>query len=81
MSIVVRTQTLSNHNEDTLTQSIYYQHTIINTKRINVYLYSMYDLYWEDEHGLSIVFIIPTHMSIRDNKRKKKGERIKWALR
>jgi hypothetical protein len=41
----------------------------------------MYDLYWEDEHGLSIVFIIPTHMSIRDKKTKRKGERIKWALR
>ena len=81
MSIVVKTQTLSNHNEDTLTQSIYYQHTIINTKRINVYLYSMYDLYWEDEHGLSIQFKLPTHRSIRDKKTKRKGERIKWALR
>jgi len=41
----------------------------------------MYDLYWEDEHGLSIQFKLQTHRSIRDKKRKRKGERIKWALR
>lgn len=81
MSIVVRTQTLNRDNEDTLTQSIYYQRTIINTKRTMVYVYSQYDLYWKDEHGLSIVFTLPTHMSIKDKKRKKKGERIRWALR
>jgi hypothetical protein len=81
MSIVVRTQTLNRDNEDTLTQSIYYQYTIINTKRTMVYLYSMYDLYWEYEHGLSIVFTLPTHIGIKDKKRKKKAENIRWALR
>ena len=58
MSIVVRTQTLSSQSEDTLTQSIYYQHTIINTKRISVYGYSSYDLYWWDESGIGIVYSI-----------------------
>lgn len=67
MSIVVKSQTLSNQNEDTLTQSIYYQHTIINTKRWNVYVYSMYDLYWEYEHGISIAIKI----SYKRSKRKK----------
>ena len=59
MSIIVKGQVLSNINEDTLSQSIYYQHTIINTKKWNVYGYSMYDLNWGDEIGMSIVFKIP----------------------
>ena len=59
MSIGVKGQVLSNINEDTLSQSIYYQHTIINTKKWNVYGYSMYDLNWGDEIGMSIVFKIP----------------------
>jgi hypothetical protein len=57
MSIVVKSQTQSN-SEDTLTQSIYYQHTIINTKRISVYGYSSYDLNWGDESGIGIVYSI-----------------------
>ena len=57
MSIVVKSQTQSN-SEDTLTQSIYYQRTIINTKRINVYGYSSYDLNWGDESGIGIVYSI-----------------------
>ena len=59
MSIVVKSQTLSNQNEDTLTQSIYYQYTLINTKRWNVYLWSSYDLYWLNETGMSIALTIP----------------------
>ena len=58
MSIVVKSQTLSNQNEDTLTQSIYYQHTIINIKRINVYGYSSYDLNCGYESGIGIVYSI-----------------------
>ena len=59
MSIVVKGQILSNQNEDTLTQSIYYQHTLINTKRISVYVWSQYDLYWLNETGMSIALTIP----------------------
>ena len=59
MSIGVKGQILSNINEDTLSQSIYYQRTLINTKKWNVYGYSMYDLNWGDEIGMSIVFKIP----------------------
>ena len=59
MSIVVKSQTLSNQNEDTLTQSIYYQYTLINTKRWNVYLWTQYDLYWSNETGMSIALTIP----------------------
>ena len=59
MSIVVKGQLLSNQNEDTLTQSIYYQHTLINTKRISVYVWNSYDLYWLNETGMSIALTIP----------------------
>ena len=55
MSIRTIAQT---NSEDTLTQSIYYQRTIINTKRISVYGYSSYDLYWWDESGIGIVYSI-----------------------
>ena len=72
MSIVVKTQTLSNQNEDTLTQSIYYQHTLINTKRINVYLWSQYDLYWLNETGMSIALTIPYKRSKRNKPYKRK---------
>jgi hypothetical protein len=66
---------------DTTLQSIYYQHNILTTKKVNVYLYSTYDLYYLDESGLSLVFMLPTHISIRDRKQKKKAEGIKWAIR
>ena len=59
MSIVVKSQTLSNQNEDTLTQSIYYKHNLINTKRISVYVCTQYDLYWSNETGMSIALTIP----------------------
>lgn len=72
MSIVVKTQTLSNQNEDTLTQSIYYQHTLINTKRWNVYLWSSYDLYWLNETGMSIALTIPYKRSKRNKPYKRK---------
>jgi hypothetical protein len=58
-----------NNSEDTLTQSIYYQHTIINTKRISVYGYSSYDLYWWDESGIGIVY------SIRYRNKKKRKQK------
>ena len=72
MSIVVKSQTLSNQNEDTLTQSIYYQYTIINTKRWNVYLWSSYDLYWSNETGMSIALTIPYKRSKRNKPYKRK---------
>ena len=58
LSIKVRGQSIEKQNEDTLTQSIYYQHTIINIKRINVYGYSSYDLNCGDESGIGIVYSI-----------------------
>jgi len=72
MSIVVRTQTLSNQNEDTLTQSIYYQHNLINTKKWNVYVWSSYDLYWEYETGMSIALTIPYKKQKRNKRYKTK---------
>ena len=70
-----------NADNDTTTQSIYYQKTIINTKRVSVYVYSMYDLYWADENGLSILFTLPTNISKRDRKSKRNKERIKWVMK
>jgi len=70
-----------NADNDTTTQSIYYQKTIINTKRVSVYVYSMYDLYWADENGLSILFTLPTNISKRDRKSKRNKERIKWIMK
>jgi hypothetical protein len=60
MSIrIVKAQTLiRSNNEDTITQSIYYQRTIINTKRWSVYGYSQYDLNSYDESGIGIVYSI-----------------------
>lgn len=72
MSIVVKTQTLSNQNEDTLTQSIYYQHTLINTKRISVYVWTQYDLYWSNETGMSIALTIPYKKGKRNKTYKRK---------
>ena len=64
----IRTIAQSN-SEDTLTQSIYYQRTIINTKRISVYGYSSYDLNWGDESGIGIVY------SIRYRNKKKRKQK------
>ncbi len=72
MSIVVKSQTQSNQNEDTLTQSIYYQHTLINTKRLNVYVWSSYDLFWLNETGMSIGLTIPYKKQKRNKRYKTK---------
>jgi hypothetical protein len=72
LSIKVKGQSIEKQNEDTLTQSIYYQHTIINTKRISVYGYSSYDLNWGDESGIGIVY------SIRYRNKKKKLKQIRY---
>ena len=72
MSIVVKSQILSNQNEDTLSQSIYYQHTLINTKRLNVYLWSQYDLNWLNETGMSIALTIPYKKGKRNKPYKRK---------
>ena len=60
ISMIVIGQTLMyrSNSEDTITQSIYYQRTIINTKRWNVYGYSSYDLNSYDESGIGIVYSI-----------------------
>ena len=78
--LALQSQTF-NADNDTTTQSIYYQKTIINTKRVSVYVYSMYDLYWADENGLSILFTLPTNISKRDRKSKRNKERIKWIMK
>ena len=78
--LALQSQTFNSDN-DTTTQSIYYQKTIINTKRVSVYVYSMYDLYWADENGLSILFTLPTNISKRDRKSKRNKERIKWIMK
>ncbi len=72
MSIVVKSQILSNQNEDTLTQSIYYQHYLINTKRLNVYVWSSYDLFWLNETGMSIALTIPYKRTKRNKRYKTK---------
>lgn len=80
LALSLQSQSLNTDN-DTTTQSIYYQKTIINTKRVSVYVYSMYDLYWADENGLSILFTLPTNISKKDRKSKRNKERIKWVMR
>ena len=72
MSIVVKSQILSNQNEDTLTQSIYYQHYLINTKKWNVYVWSSYDLFWLNETGMSIGLTIPYKKQKRNKRYKTK---------
>lgn len=44
--------------EDTATQSIYYQKTLFNKSKFAVYGYTSYDLYWENESGIGIVYYI-----------------------
>jgi hypothetical protein len=41
----------------------------------------MYDLYWADENGLSILFTLPTNISKKDRKSKRSKEIIKWIMR
>ena len=72
LSIKVKGQSIEKQNEDTLTQSIYYQHTLINTKRISVYVWSSYDLYWSNETGMSIALTIPYKRSKRNKPYKRK---------
>jgi uncharacterized protein YxeA len=68
ISMVVMGQTLMyrSNSEDTITQSIYYQRTLINTKRWNVYGYSSYDLNSYDESGIGICYTIPYKRSKRN---------------
>jgi len=40
-------------------QMIYFDKVIIDRKNKKIYLYSSYDLYWAEEFGVSLSFIIP----------------------
>jgi len=50
---------------DTTYQMVYYQKSLIKKGKIELYVYSSYDIGWADESGMGITLTIP-------NKRKKK---------
>jgi len=50
---------------DTTSQMVYYQKSLIKKGKIELYVYSSYDIGWADESGMGITLTIP-------NKRKKK---------
>ena len=50
---------------DTTSQMVYYQKSLIKRGKVELYGYTSYDLVWANESGLGITFTIP-------NKRKKK---------
>jgi hypothetical protein len=47
---------------------IYYQKALLKKRKFEFYLYTSYDLWWEDESGIGLVYTLP-------NKRKKKTKR------
>ena len=53
---------------DTTYQMIYYQKALLKKRKFEFYLYTSYDLWWEDESGIGLVYTLP-------NKRKKKTKR------
>lgn len=57
--------TLSAQVYDTTYQMVYYQKNLITKHKFELYVYSSYDLWWEDESGIGINITLP-------NKRKKK---------
>ena len=50
---------------DTTSQMVYYQKSLIKKGKIELYVYSSYDIGWADESGMGITLTIP-------NKRKNK---------
>ena len=50
---------------DTTYQMVYYQKSLIKKGKVELYGYTSYDLWWQDESGIGITLTIP-------NKRKKK---------
>ena len=50
---------------DTTSQMVYYQKSLIKRGKVELYGYTSYDLVWANESGLGITITIP-------NKRKKK---------
>ena len=56
---------ISAQTNDTASQMIYYQKSLIKRGKVELYGYTSYDLVWANESGLGITFTIP-------NKRKKK---------
>jgi hypothetical protein len=53
---------------DTTYQMIYYQKSLIKKGKVELYGYTSYDLWWEDESGIGLVYTLP-------NKIKKKTKR------
>ena len=56
---------ISAQTYDTNYQMVYYQKSLIKKGKIEVYGFTSYDLWWQDESGMGINITIP-------NKRKKK---------
>ena len=56
---------LSAQTYDTSYQMVYYQKSLIKKGKIEVYGFTSYDLWWQDESGIGVTFTI-------QNKRKKK---------
>ena len=56
---------ISAQTNDTTYQMVYYQKSLIKKGKIEVYGFTSYDLWWQDESGMGINITLP-------NKRKKK---------
>ena len=56
---------ISAQTNDTLSQTVYYQKSLIKRGKVELYGYTSYDLVWANESGMGITITIP-------NKRKKK---------
>jgi len=50
---------------DTTYQMVYYQKSLIKKGKVELYGYTSYDLWWQDESGITMTIALP-------NKRKKK---------
>ena len=53
---------------DTTSQMIYYQKSLIKKGKVELYGFTSYDLWWADESGVGILYTLPI-------KRKKKIKR------
>ena len=53
---------------DTTSQMVYYQKSLIKRGKVELYGYTSYDLWWADESGIGLLYTLPS-------KRKRKTKR------
>jgi hypothetical protein len=56
---------------DTTSQMIYYQKSLIKRDKVELYGYTSYDLWWADESGMGISITIPNRR--KEKKRKNRN--------